>query len=62
MQENDYGERLTRLFRDLQETLPSGYAEFHLTWMLEWLRARRQYKQVSELLLEFPKYSRLSDA
>lgn len=62
LQENDYGERLTRLFRDLQETLPSGYAEFHLTWMLEWLRARRQYKQVSELLLEFPKYSRLSDA
>lgn len=59
LRENDYGELLLRLFDGLRDGLPSGFAEFHLPWMLEWLRAHRQYKQVSELLLEFPKYSYL---
>lgn len=59
LRDNDYGELLLRLFDGLRDGLPSGFAEFHLPWMLEWLRAHRQYKQVSELLLEFPKYSYL---
>lgn len=61
LQEDAYGEMLLSCFADMRKTLPSGYAGFHLPWVLEWYRANRQYKQAFELLLDFPGYCDLGD-
>ena len=50
----DYGVLLLDSFERLRRELPSGYAIFHLPWVLEWYKAARQYKKVCELLEEFP--------
>lgn len=48
-----YGELLTGLFAEIRRVLPSGYARFHLPWMLEWYQANRQYRQAFLLMQEF---------
>lgn len=55
-----YGAQLLTCFSDLRRELPSGYAGFHLPWVLEWHRANRQYKQAYELLLDFPAYTHIN--
>lgn len=52
----EYGEELMELFETMRRELPIGYASFHLPRVLEWLRARRMYRQAYELLLDFPGY------
>ncbi len=49
-----YGEMLLSCFDSIKSKLPSGYAGFHLPWVVEWYTATRQYKQVYELLVDFP--------
>lgn len=51
-----YGEALLECFRRCREELSSGYALFHLPWVLEWYEANRQYKQALALLKHFPDY------
>ena len=50
----DYGRRLLSLFARCWETLPIGYAAFHLPWVAEWYTATRQYRAAYELLRDFP--------
>lgn len=52
----EYGAELMELFETMRRELPIGYAGFHLPRVLEWLRARRLYRQAYELLLDFPGY------
>ena len=49
-----YGQALLAAFDRCRRELPIGYAAFHLPRVLEWLTAGRQYKQVYELLRDFP--------
>ena len=49
-----YGTLLLDCFHRCQAELSSGYAAFHLPWVLEWYKATRQYKKACELLEEFP--------
>ena len=51
---DEYGSLLLDTFDRLRKELPSGYAIFHLPWMLEWYKATRQYRKACELLEEFP--------
>ena len=48
-----YGKKLMDCFARCREELPSGYAAFHLPWVMEWLRAGRKYRQALELMEEF---------
>ena len=52
--QEEYGSLLLGSFTRLQRELPSGFAIFHLPWVLEWYKATRQYKKACELLEEFP--------
>ena len=52
---DEYGSLLLDCFTRMQKELPSGYAIFHLPWVLEWYKATRQYKKACDLLEEFPK-------
>ena len=56
----EYGAELMELFETMRRELPIGYASFHLPRVLEWLRARRMYRQAYELLLDFPGYRALN--
>ena len=49
-----YGEALQHCFERCRTELPSGFATFHLPWMLEWYEANRQYKQALQLFRSFP--------
>ena len=49
-----YGEELLYIFSQCRETLPIGYAAFHLPWVLEWYTASRQYRRAYELIRDFP--------
>lgn len=51
---DEYGSLLLDTFDRLRKELPSGYAIFHLPWMLEWYKATRQYRKACELLEKFP--------
>lgn len=50
----EYGSLLLECFTRLRRELPSGFAIFHLPWVLEWYKATRQYKRACELLEAFP--------
>ena len=50
----DYGKMLLNYFNLCREKMPTGYAKFHLPWVMEWFTANRQYKQAYELLEDFP--------
>ena len=54
---DEYGLLLSGSFERIRKELPSGFAIFHLPWMLEWYKATRQYKKACELLEEFPEKS-----
>ena len=56
LERREYGAELMELFETMRRELPIGYASFHLPRVLEWLRARRMYRQACELLLDFPGY------
>ena len=56
-----YGTLLLNCFQFIRKNITSGYATFHLPWVLEWYKATRQYKQAYELLLDFPSYSALTN-
>ena len=53
LQSEAYGQTLLSCFHRCQEELPSGYAAFHLPWVLEWYEGNRQYKQAFELMKRF---------
>lgn len=53
-----YGALLLSCFKACRKKLPSGFAIFHLPWVLEWYEHQRQYKQAYGLLRDFPEYSR----
>ena len=50
----EYGLLLLSCFERIRKELPSGYAIFHLPWVLEWYKAARQYKKACDLLEDFP--------
>lgn len=52
--QEDYGSLLLESFTRLRRELPSGFAIFHMPWVLEWYKATRQYKKACELLEDFP--------
>ncbi len=54
LQQPAYGERLLACFSEMRRCLPSGYAGFHLPWVLEWYTENRLYKDAYQLLLDFP--------
>lgn len=54
LEQEAYGVLLLDCFQRCQNELPSGYAAFHLPWMLEWYKATRQYKKACDLLEDFP--------
>ncbi len=54
LEHENYGTLLLDCFSRCQSELPSGYASFHLPWVLEWYKATRQYKKACELLESFP--------
>jgi len=54
LQSRPYGEMLMECFERCRKELPIGYAIFHLPWVIEWLKATRQYKRAFELLADFP--------
>lgn len=54
LQDPLYGEVLMDCFAQCRAELPIGYAVFHLPWVLEWLKATRQYKKAYELMESFP--------
>lgn len=49
-----YGQMLLECFHRCRQELPSGYAIFHLNWVIEWYESNRQYKQALDLLRSFP--------
>lgn len=49
-----YGEMLLAVFEGCRTELPSGYAVFHLPWVLEWYEHHRMYKQAYGLMKDFP--------
>ncbi len=55
----EYGDMLLTLFDAMRNDWPKGYAGFHLPWVIAWHKARRQYKQAFELIVDFPAYSYL---
>ena len=54
LKNQDYGRLLIACFDRCRKELPSGFAVFHLPWVIEWLEANRQYKQALALLKDFP--------
>lgn len=48
-----YSSLMTDTFRLLRRTMPSGFAQFHLPYMLEVLEAERRYKEAYRLSIEF---------
>jgi transcriptional regulator with XRE-family HTH domain len=54
MESSDYAELLLSCFNECRQKLPSGYASFHLPWVLEWFTATRQYKKAYDLMVDFP--------
>lgn len=54
-----YGEKLLSCFAEMRRSLPSGYAGFHLPWVLEWYTENRLYKDAYQLLLDFPAYHKI---
>ena len=62
LKHEEYGAMLLSCFHYIRENLPSGYASFHLPWVLEWFKATRQYKQAYELLLDFPSFGSLANS
>lgn len=50
----EYGDMLISCFERCRSELGSGYAIFHLPWVLEWYKASRQYKKACELMESFP--------
>ncbi len=54
LEQGAYGVLLLDCFQRCRNELPSGYAAFHLPWMLEWYKATRQYKKACDLLEDFP--------
>ena len=53
LQQQEYGALLMRCFSQLRSELPVGYAAFHLPWVLEYLKATRQYKLALEISQSF---------
>lgn len=53
LEEAAYGKLLMAVFEGCREGLPSGYAAFHLPWVLEWYEHHRMYKQAYELARAF---------
>jgi hypothetical protein len=51
--DSEYGNMLMDTFREIRETMPAGYAKFHLSWVEEWCTANRQYRTAYELMKEF---------
>lgn len=56
LEDSRYAELLLNCFERIRKELPSGYANFHLPWVVEWYKSSRQYKQIYELLLHFPNH------
>lgn len=54
LRQEDYGTLLLSTFRQMQQELPVGFAQFHLPWVLEWYTANRHYKDALEFLQSFP--------
>lgn len=54
LNDESYGCMLSDTFDCMRTHLPSGYAAFHLPWMLEWYESNRQYRQAYLLLQDFP--------
>ncbi len=54
LEHEEYGTMLLDCFHQCCNELPSGYAIFHLPWVLEWYKSTRQYKKACDLLESFP--------
>lgn len=53
----EYGEKLLSLYEALQEQeqVHKGFAQFYLPWMIQWLKASRQYARLAEIMEDFSK-------
>ncbi|MGF0039728.1 helix-turn-helix domain-containing protein [Peptoniphilaceae bacterium SGI.131] len=51
----EYEKLLFKCFDLCKNQLPNGYLVFHLPWIIEWYKEKRQYKKLYELSKEFPK-------
>ena len=60
LRDGEYGRRLLACFDACRCTLSSGYAGFHLPWVLEWYAANRQYKQAYTIMQQFPYAARIN--
>lgn len=56
-----YGELIRECYEICQNELPAGFTWFHLPWMIEWLKATRQYKKACKLISSYPSMSFLRD-
>ena len=55
-----YGKLLMDTYGAIEKELHSGYARFHLRWVIQWLTANRQYRKAFEILQTFPQYNHLT--
>lgn len=54
LHDETYGRALLQCFERCRTELASGFATFHLPWVLEWYEANRQYKQALQIFRSFP--------
>lgn len=53
LRDEEYAREMSECFAFLRQTMPQGFARFHLPYMLELLEAERRYKDAYRLLKEF---------
>lgn len=51
----EYGKQLLQLFETLQaQEVHKGFAQFYLPWVVQYLKANRQYARLVQILEDFP--------
>ena len=53
LRDEEYAREMSECFAFLRQSMPQGFARFHLPYMLELLEAERRYKDAYRLLKEF---------
>lgn len=55
LHDKEYGRLLDQVFSSLEkENVHQGFAQFHLPWQIQYLKANRQYVRLCALLEDFP--------
>jgi len=56
-----YGDLIQECYEICQNELPTEFSWFHIPWMIEWLKATRQYKKACKLITQYPSISFLKE-